>query len=102
MDIDNSSLNNLPKEEVLSNSSSPNFFLKEPIKKNKETLSPRQIILALLKERNWKQTDLAREIGMSPQGVNNYLRGFWEFPVSVKIKIAQALKVDSCVVWGLK
>ncbi len=71
------------------------------VKNSKEKLSPRQIILVLLRERNWKQVDLADKIGMSRQGLNNYLRGFWVFPVSIKIKIAEAFDVDSSVIWSL-
>lgn len=78
------------------------FFLNEGIKKTKERLSPEQVIRSLLRAKNWKQTELADKIGMSAQALNNYLRGFWEFPTSVKIKIAQAFEIDSSVIWDLE
>lgn len=78
------------------------FFLNEGVKQSKKTLSPREVILSLLRAKNWRQVDLANEIGMSRQGLNNYLRGYWDFPTSVKIKIAEALGVDSAVIWDLE
>lgn len=84
------------------NNESKDFFLDKGIKKNKIKLSPREVILTLLRERNWKQTELADKIGISAQGLNNYLRGFWEYPTSIKIKIAQAFEVDSAVIWDLE
>ena len=90
------------KKEEARDNTKKSFFIAEDIKKNKEKLTPKQVILSLLRERNWKQTNLADAIGMTPQGLNNYLRGFWTFPTSVKIKIAQALEVDSSVIWDLE
>lgn len=72
-----------------------------PVKDCKEKLSPKQVILSLLRERNWTQVQLADKIGISRQGLNNYLRGHWDFPTSIKIKIAQAFEVDSLVIWEL-
>ena len=78
------------------------FFSTESIKETKRTLSPREVILSFLRERNWKQTNLASKVGISPQGLNNYLRGHWDFPTSMKIKIAQAFEVDSSCIWDLE
>ena len=77
------------------------FFLKETIKETKRKLTPRKAILLMLRERNWSQAKLARKVGISPQGLNNYLRGFWDYPDSIKIKIAEAFEVDSLIIWGL-
>lgn len=82
--------------------SDKNFFLKLPVKEGKERLSPKQVILSLLRAKNMTQADLGREIGLSRQAINNYLRGFWEVPTQTKIKIAQALEVDSSVIWDLE
>lgn len=84
------------------NSSTKDFFCLKGIKENKRKLSPREVILSLLRTRNWKQTQLARIVGISPQALNNYLRGYWGFPTSIKIKIAQAFQVDSAVIWDLE
>ncbi len=78
------------------------FFLAEGVKESKIKLSPREVILSLLRAKNWNQVKLADEIGISRQGLNNYLRGFWDYPTSIKIKIAQALEVDSAVIWDLE
>ena len=78
------------------------LFLNERVKQSKKTLTPREVILSLCRAKNWKQVDLANEIGMSRQGFNNYLRGHWIFPTSIKIKIAEALEVDSAVIWDLE
>ena len=72
------------------------------VKRSKERLSPRQVIESLLRAKNWKQVDLANAINMSRQGLNNYLRGYWIFPTSIKIKIAEAFEVDSAVIWDLE
>lgn len=79
-----------------------NFSLNNPVNVRKITLTPREVILSLLRAKNWKQSELAQKIGMSRQALNNYLRGYWDFPVSVKIKIAQELGVDSAVIWSLE
>ena len=33
--------------------------------------------------------------------INNYLRGYWDYTTSIKIKIAEAFGVDSSVIWDL-
>jgi len=73
-----------------------------PVKNSKKKLSPEQVIRALLLERNWKQSELAEKIGLTRQALNNYLRGFWIFPTSIKIKISQAFGIDSSVIWDLE
>jgi len=90
------------KEGVLSNSSSPNFFLKDNVKQSKTRLSSREVVLSLLRAKNWKQTNLADKIGLSRQALNNYLSGRWDVPTTTKIKIAEALEVDSAVIWDLE
>lgn len=72
---------------------------RSPIQKT--ILTPKQIVLSLLKARAWKQVDLADKIGISRQALNNYLSGRWGVPTQIKIKIAQALEVDSSVIWDL-
>lgn len=80
---------------------SEDFSLNKSVNISKR-LTPREVILSLLRAKNWKQSELAQKIGMSRQALNNYLRGYWDFPVSVKIKIAQELGVDSAVIWTLE
>jgi len=84
------------------NSPNPDFFLNTPVKESKTKLSPEQVIRSFLRERNWKQSELAQKIGLSRQALNNYLRGFWVFPTSIKIKIAQAFEIDSSIIWDLE
>lgn len=79
-----------------------NFFSAEQVKKNKKSLTPKEVILSLLRAKNWKQIDLADKIGISKQGLNNYIRGYSRYPTSIKIKIAQALDVDSSVIWDFE
>ncbi len=78
------------------------FFLNTEVRKGKKTLSPQEVILSLCRAKNWKLTDLAREIGYTKQSLNHYLHGFWAIPSRVKILIAQALGVDSAVIWDLE
>lgn len=75
------------------------FFLAEGVKECKTKLSPKQVILALLRARALKQVELSRIVGISRQALNNYISGRWEVPTQIKIKIAQALKVDSSCIW---
>lgn len=82
----------------MNNTEDKSFFCDLHVKQSKR-LSPELMIRALLKERNWKQSELAQKIGMTRQALNNYLRGFWVFPLSIKIKIAEAFGVDSSVIW---
>lgn len=93
---------NQNSEEVRDNASN-NFFLNKGVKDSKETIkqTPLDVVKILLRERALKQTQLADKIGLSRQALNNYLRGFWNTPTAIKIKIAQALEVDSSVIWDL-
>ena len=81
--------------------SSSSIFLNSGVRKSKE-LTPEQMIEALLKERNLKKSDLASMIGIQRQSLNHYLHGFWNIPVSIKLKIAKALEVDSSIIWSLE
>lgn len=88
-------------EDQHSSKDSP-FFIRGEVKKGKETLSPQQVIRSLCRVRAWKLTDLAREVGISKQALNHYLHGWWVVPTAIKIKIAQALEVDSSAIWDLE
>jgi DNA-binding XRE family transcriptional regulator len=81
-----------------------NLFLSLPVKEciEKEHYTPLDVIKILLRERALKQTELAEKIGLSRQALNNYIRGHWTIPTAIKIKIAQALNVDSSVIWDLE
>lgn len=79
-----------------------NFPDKEGVKTCKKSLTVRQIVVSLLIAKGWKQTDLADKIGITRQGLNNYISGRWEVPTQIKLKIAQALNVDSAVIWDLE
>ncbi len=87
----------------MDNSTQTNFNVDYEVKHSKEKhiQTPLEIVKILLKERAMKQTDLADKIGMSRQGLHNYLRGFWVTPTQIKIKVAEALNVDSSVIWDL-
>lgn len=87
---------------VTSNKSKKPFFVKEGVRTGKERLSPQQIIRALVRAKNWKLTDLAKEIGYTKQSLNHYLHGYWAVPTQVKVKIAEVLEVDSSVIWDLE
>lgn len=82
--------------------STSSFFCSKAVIECNKTLSPREVILSLLKARNWTQSKLAKEIGISKQALHNYLKGVWDFPTRTKIKIAETLSVDSAVIWGFK
>lgn len=96
-----SNLSNLRKIDVSGKPRGGAFFLKEGVSVGKKKLTPREVILSLLRAKNMKQTDLAREIGYTKQSLYKYLNGFWDVPFKVKIKIAQVLEVDSAVIWDL-
>jgi len=81
---------------------SKTFFLSEGVIESNTTLSPREVILSLLRARNWTKVRLATEIGISKQALHNYLTGRWGIPTQTKIKIAQILEVDSAVIWDLE
>ena len=78
------------------------IFLNKPVKESMKKLTPQGVILSLCRAKNWRLSDLAREIGYSRQAVNNYLHGFWAIPTRIKVKIAEALEVDSSVIWDLE
>lgn len=72
------------------------------VKECKRKPSVKEAVLVLLRAKNWKQTELADKIGLSRQGLNNYISGRWAVPTSIKIKISEALCVDSSVIWDLE
>lgn len=84
------------------NSTQEGFFLTEGVLKGKKNLSVKQVITSLCRVKAWKYTDLAREVGIAKQTLNNYMNGHWPVPSEIKIKIAQALEVDSAVIWDLR
>jgi len=97
----------LPKNKVnsnsIDNSSEEDFFLdKEVLRGIKRTLNVRDVVKVLCRERAMKLVDLARDVGLSKQSLNNYIAGRFSTPTQIKIKIAQVLGVDSSVIWDLK
>lgn len=102
MDKNNkSNLNNFPKTD--NSTSQPKKFGKEVLKsKYGGFYTPFDIIKILLRERAMKQTDLADKIGLSKQALHNYISGRFACPTQIKIKISQALEVDSSVIWDLE
>ena len=84
------------------NESTKSFFLNKGVKECKKQLTPKEVIDVLLRERAWKQVELADKVGLSRQGLNNYISGRWEIPTQIKIKIARVLEVDSSVIWDLE
>lgn len=70
--------------------------------KCKKHLTSEQVIRSLIRAKNWKQSELAEKIGMSRQGLNNYISGRFAIPTQIKVKIAEALEVDSAVIWDLE
>lgn len=77
--------------------SNKNFFCNEGVQKR--SLTPREVILSLLRTKAMTQADLAREVGVSRQCISNYLSGNWGVPTKIKIKISQVLEVDSSAIW---
>ena len=94
--------------EEQSNSSLKDFFLNSDVKESiekpsqKQKLTPKQVIVSLLRAKARKQVDLADKVGLSRQALNNYISGRWGVPTQIKIKIAEALEVDSSVIWDLE
>lgn len=86
------------QREVAPTRDSP-IFLNTPVKESITKLSCKQVVLSLCRAKAWKQTDLAREVGISRQALNNYISGRWGVPTQIKLKIAAALQVDSSVIW---
>lgn len=85
----------------MNNQPSEDFFSQMVVIKSRERLTPKQVVLSLLRVKAWKQTDLANKIGISKQALNNYLSGRWGIPTQIKIKIAKALECDSSAIWDL-
>lgn len=88
--------------EEQSNSQDNNIFLNMPVRDSRNKLLPKQVILSLLRAKALKQVDLADKIGISRQALNHYISGRWAVPTQIKIKIAEALDVDSSVIWDLE
>ena len=82
-----------------SNSSTEPFFVTKDISVHKEiTLHDRVKILLL--RRGISQNKLSDEIGITAQTLSNILNGYWTPTSQIKIKISQALDVDSLVIFG--
>jgi len=66
-------------------------------KKNREMLKESQTIalkvLEKLDELNWKQTDLAREMGVSPQQVNKIVKGKENLTLETQVKLQAVLDI---------
>jgi len=88
--------------EEQSNSQDNTIFFNSPVKESIKKLSPKQVVLSLLRARAWKQVDLADKVEISRQALNNYISGRWGVPTQIKVKIAEALEVDSSVIWDLE
>lgn len=86
----------------MDNSSTYDIYCEEEVKDCKKSLTPKEVILSILRVKAMKQVDLADKIGMSRQGLNNYISGRWAVPTQIKIKIAEALEVDSSAIWDLE
>ena len=98
-------LNNVCKDEIsneVKNNEAEPFFCPKVVLNGFKQLSVKEIVLALLRERNWTQVDLSNRIGLSKSSLNNYISERWATPTQIKIKIAQALEVDSSVIWDLE
>jgi len=78
------------------------FFIEKAVRSSKKKLSAQEVILSLCRAKNWRLSDLAAKIGYTRQSLNHYLHGFWDVPTRVKILIAEALEVDSSVIWDLE
>lgn len=78
------------------------FFIPDGVRNSKYKLTPKEVILSLLRVRAMKQVDLADKIGISRQALNQYISGRWTVHSEIKIKIAEALGVDSSSIWDLE
>ncbi len=103
MSNENQSFKSLGNNGEVTQTQGTSFFSPEGVKKcKKHNLSANDVIKVLLRERALKQVELADMVGLSRQGLNNYISGRWGVPTQIKIKIAQALQVDSSVIWDLE
>jgi hypothetical protein len=55
---------------------------------------------ALIHARGLSEPDFFNRLGMSRQHWYSISWGIWDAPIDVKVRIAEALKVDSSVIWG--
>lgn len=85
----------------MTNSSDKSFFVEDSVRECKK-LTPLQVIESLLRVKNLKKSELAQMIGLQRQSLNHYIHGHWTIPTSIKLKISEALEVDSSVIWDLE
>ncbi len=90
------------KNVVKGNSPTPPIFLNREVIENHKNLSPKEVILSLIRAKNITQSELASRVGISKQALFNYINGIWGTPTGTKIRIAQSLEVDSSVIWDLE
>ena len=97
-------LNKCVISDSSNNHTDSSIFLTGEVLKGFRTASytPMDIVKILLRERAMKQTDLASKIGLDKSSLNNYLSGRFACPTQIKLKISQALGVDSAVIWDLE
>ena len=77
----------------------------EPFFLNKDVSVCNEVILkdrfkVLLLSKGWSQSRLADEIRITKQTLGNIINDYWKPTSQIKIKIAEALGVDSLVIFG--
>lgn len=75
------------------------FFLTKDISVHKE-ITLRDRFRVLLLRKGLSQSKLADEIGITAQTLSNIINGLWTPTSQIKIRLSQALDVDSLVLFG--
>lgn len=66
--------------------------------KSKDTLL-KERLRTLIKSKGMTESEFWHSVGMTKQTWYFYSWGIWEAPIALKVKIAQALNSDTCVIW---
>ncbi len=80
------------------NATKKNFFLRQGVKQNKNALLKARL-RTLIYARGMNEAEFYHSIGLGKQYWYEISWGIWDCPDNIKVKIAQALETDSCVIW---
>lgn len=89
---------NLSNDEIPSLEKKKPIFLNSHIRKVKDILLKTRL-QTLIKDRGKSEKEFYKSLGYSPQVWYALSWGIWEVPIETKVKVAQALGVDSSVIW---
>lgn len=83
------------------NSKDNSFFYPEQVKEGiKDTLKKR--FQTLIFAKGMTEPQFYKSLGFSKQYWYQVSHGYWDIPLAIKIKIAQALGVDTRLIWREK